>query len=126
MTLELPWPPSVNRAWRSVGGKVLLSRECRDYRRAVMLAVALSPQRWTKFSTGERLAVVVHAFPPDKRRRDIANLDKALMDAIQEAGVIGDDSQVDDLHIVRKKVVKGGKVRVSIMELEQNSDVESK
>ena len=35
------------------------------------------------------------AFPPDRRRRDLDNLLKPALDALQHAGVYEDDSQVD-------------------------------
>lgn len=61
--------------------------------------------------------MVVEAFMPDKRMRDLDNLFKSLLDALVKAGVLVDDSVIDDLRIVRKCVVNGGKVLVSIKEL---------
>ena len=49
-----------------------------------------------------RVAVYVEAHPPDKRRRDLDNLWKGVLDAMQHAQVYVDDNQVDDLHIVRR------------------------
>ena len=98
ITLELPFPPSVNTYWRRVNGKTLIRRSAR-------------------FPAGIRAAVVVEAFMPDRRMRDLDNLFKALLDALVKAGVLVDDSVIDDLRIVRKCVVKGGKVLVSIKEI---------
>jgi crossover junction endodeoxyribonuclease RusA len=36
----------------------------------------------------------VLAYPPDHRRRDLDNLAKAILDALQHAGVYGNDCQV--------------------------------
>jgi crossover junction endodeoxyribonuclease RusA len=41
------------------------------------------------------------AFPPDRRRRDLDNLLKPTLDALQHGGVYEDDSQVD-LLVVRR------------------------
>jgi len=40
------------------------------------------------------LAVEATFTPPDRRGRDVDNLAKALLDALQHAGVMRDDSQV--------------------------------
>ena len=95
ITLELPFPPSVNTYWRRVNGKTLISAKGRAY----AAQVAWMTRRSARFPAGIRAAVVVEAFMPDRRMRDL------------------DDSVIDDLRIVRKCVVKGGKVFVSISEV---------
>lgn len=109
---ELPYPPSVNHYWRRVGFRTLISRGGRRYRRDVVALLAAgraAPLRG-------RLELVVHVFPPDRRRRDLDNLQKALFDALQHAGVYGDDSQIDRLDVRRGPVVPGGKVLVQVTE----------
>lgn len=109
---ELPYPPSVNHYWRRVGFRTLISRGGRRYRRDVVALLAAgraAPLRG-------RLELVVHVFPPDGRRRDLDNLQKALCDALQHAGVYADDSQIDRLDVHRGPVVPGGKVVVQITE----------
>ena len=32
ITLDLPWPPTANRYWRNVNGRMVLSRAGREYR----------------------------------------------------------------------------------------------
>ena len=61
-----------------------------------------------------RLAVEIHAFPPDRRRRDLDNIQKSLLDSIEHAGVIEDDSNVDYLLTIRKRIVQDGNVTVHI------------
>ena len=65
----------------------------------------------------KRLAVQIDAHPPDKRARDLDNMLKAPMDAMQHAGVYDDDSQVDMLTIRRCAIVKGGEIKVAIWEM---------
>lgn len=44
---------------------------------------------------------------PDRRRRDLDNMPKALFDGLTHAGVWTDDSQIDDLRIVRSWAAGG-------------------
>jgi crossover junction endodeoxyribonuclease RusA len=56
--------------------------------------------------------VTIH--PPDRRRRDIDNLQKALLDALAHGGAYYDDSQISRLTVERQHVVPGGKVVVRV------------
>jgi len=114
-TIELPYPPSVNTYWRNIGrGRTIVSKNGRDYHVAVMTAVLVKGRPKT---FGGRLAVEMVVYPPDLRRRDLDNSAKALLDSLTKASVYEDDSQIDDLRILRGKVCKPGKVIVSIREI---------
>ena len=56
------------------------------------------------------------AFPPDRRRRDLDNLQKPLLDALQHAGVYEDDSQIDLLVSRRRELATPSRVQVEITE----------
>ena len=112
MTFDLPFPPSVNTYWRSIGrGRVILSEKGREYRKACLLW--LSRQGVPRIDG--RLAVTLSVFPPDARRRDLDNLPKGLLDALTHAQVIVDDELIDDLRITRGPKQKGGLVQVTIL-----------
>lgn len=113
--LTLPFPPSVNRYWRNVSGKTLISEQGRAYRKHVSASVyAQRPP----LGLTQRLAVDIVALMPDRRRRDLDNLLKATLDALQHAGVYEDDSQIDDLRIVRGQGhAPGGELVVQIREV---------
>lgn len=111
LSLALPFPPSVNHYWRHVGHKVLISAEGRRFRKEV--ADCIPPM----VAMAGRLSITVEVFPPDRRRRDLDNLNKALLDAMQSAGVYEDDEQIDELTIRRRKVVRGGMVRVQLLQI---------
>ncbi len=114
LRLALPWPPSVNHYWRRVGNRTLISKEGHLFRKRVL--ATLSAQHIERM-TGP-LAVRVVAHPPDRRRRDLDNITKALLDALEHGGIYEDDSQIDRLTIERASVVKGGAVIVEINAIE--------
>lgn len=61
--------------------------------------------------------VTIHAWPPDRRRRDLDNILKATLDALEHAKIYENDSQVHDLRIRRMTPFKGGKILVMVTEL---------
>lgn len=102
--LTLPWPPSVNRYWRRRGHRYFISNEGQDFRETVgLICMGLAGS----FKINERLCVKIDAYPPDKRRRDLDNILKALFDSLQHALVYEDDNQIDEIHIVRKSSILG-------------------
>ena len=113
MIATLPWPPSVNRYWRHVGRRVLISREGRTFRRDVcaLLGGSGRPPR------SGRVALAMDAFPPDRRRRDLDNLQKATCDSLAYAGVYEDDSQIDILFVRRCEVVRGGRIEIRVHDI---------
>lgn len=67
------------------------------------------------FGNAERLRVELSVTPPDNRRRDLDNLLKAVLDGLGFAGVYDDDSQIDELLVIRRPVRKGeGGLDVSV------------
>jgi crossover junction endodeoxyribonuclease RusA len=116
-TIELPFAPSVNHYWRHVacpkGIKVLVSEEGKLFREAVGIMCVIARLK----PMDGRLGVLIEVFPPDRRGRDIDNLAKSTLDALQKAGVYQDDEHIDDLHVIRKEVCKGGKIVVTLWEI---------
>ena len=117
LTLDLPYPPSINRYYRHVGRRTLISREGRTFRRNVCALLGGGGPPIRKPPTGGRIALCMDAFPPDRRRRDLDNLAKPTLDAMEHAGVYEDDSQVDLLVIRRREVVPGGRLAAEVIEL---------
>jgi len=52
--------------------------------------------------------------PPDRRRRDLDNVLKSLLDSLEHAGVYTDDSQIRKLSIERSEPVENGRTFVQI------------
>jgi crossover junction endodeoxyribonuclease RusA len=110
--ITLPWPPSVNHYWRAWRGRVLISREGRAYRKDVCAILAGGGFR--RPPPGGRIALCMDAFPPDRRKRDLDNLQKSVLDSLEHAGVYDDDGQIDLLVTRRRKPVVGGRLNVRV------------
>ena len=95
--------------WR---GRMVISKRGRAYRESVRSAVRATEAN--AFPIDGPLRVRIEAFPPDRRRRDLDNLLKAIGDSLEHAGVYRDDSQIVWLLIEKTEIVAGGMVRVTI------------
>ena len=62
-----------------------------------------------------RVEVLIDAYPPDRRKRDLDNLIKPLLDCMEDYGVFQNDEQVDILTIRRRE--KGGYVIIHVSEI---------
>ncbi len=115
IAFTFPYPPTLNHLYgqRRNGGKFIKPPGV-AFKREVAEIVAHAGH---KLISGP-VAVFVAAHMPDKRRRDIMNLEKILSDSMTSAGVWVDDHQVHDFHIVKREIIKGGLVRVVVTELE--------
>jgi len=115
LTLRLPWPPSLNRIWRAVGGRTILSKSARAYK--VQAANALPAGRVVPL-TG-RLIVTCLACPPRALRNqvhDVMNREKLLCDTLTEQRVWLDDSQIDVFLIGRGPESEHGHVDILVSE----------
>lgn len=118
MKLVLPFPPSVNAYWRSpnsgpLKGRTLISAKGRAFQSAACAAIIEQLRRLPKPSTSPA-AVEILLCPPDARRRDIDNYNKALFDALTHAGVWEDDSQVKRMLVEWGPITPKGKVEITI------------
>lgn len=118
ISMVLPWPPSVNMMWRTprtgpLAGRTMLSEDGRKYRRAVADAVL---EHGRPKIGDARVALDIEVRMPDRRRRDLDNIPKAILDGLTHAGVWTDDNQIDDLRVWRSDRM-GGTVVVTITQL---------
>lgn len=122
MKLVLPFPPSVNTYWRApnkgpLAGRHMVSADGRKYQSAACAAIIEQLRRLPKPSA-ELAAVEITLYPPDARRRDLDNYNKALFDALTHAGVWEDDSQVKRMLVEWGPVVPKGRVEITISKYE--------
>ncbi|HFT3208409.1 RusA family crossover junction endodeoxyribonuclease [Klebsiella pneumoniae] len=127
MKFILPFPPSVNSYWRSPNkgtakGKLLVSEAGRKFKHAVRAAIIEQLKAVPKPSASPAEVVIV-LYPPDFRRRDLDNYNKALFDALTYAGIWEDDSQVKRMTIEWGENAKGGRVENTITAFNKVLDV---
>lgn len=100
-TYRLPFPPSVNRIWRAVAGRVVLSKAATAWLKAAHNAM---PAGRVPAPLKGRLIVTITLHAPRKlqgKAWDVANREKILCDFLTKQRVWLDDSQIDSLHIIR-------------------------
>jgi crossover junction endodeoxyribonuclease RusA len=118
--IELRWPPTVNHYYTLSKGKrprKILSEAARAYKKLCHWGML---EQGTPKLKGPKYCVSIFARPPDNRKRDLDNLFKPILDALVEFGAITDDSNVDDLRIVRLNNVKNGSIQVLISEIKND------
>ena len=111
LQLLLPYPPTVNHYWGQSGKHRFIGKRGKEFR----LAVAEACIDANVETLEGRLAVHVALFPPDRRARDVDNVLKPLLDACEHAGCFVNDSQIDELHVIRQEVRKGGACTILII-----------
>lgn len=111
ISITLPFPMSANHMYGRRGSRSFLKPEGRKYKEEVANIVAdMGIETLTT-----PVAVFVVVYMPDKRRRDIMNLEKITSDALTDAGVWLDDCQVHDYHITRHPhTVPGGQLKIVV------------
>lgn len=108
--IQLPYPPSANRLWRNVKGRMVKSAEYRTW-----LSAAVASCRGAVNVPGP-YHLTITATRPDRRRRDIDNLIKPVSDALCAAGVVDDDSAALSVYAAWRDdaPVKHGALLVSV------------
>jgi len=96
--LKLPWPPTVNHYYKRTAKGQVIGEVGKKYRAIVAGELLVN---WRREPLEGRLSVMVTAHAKDARKRDLDNLHKCLLDALEKGGLYENDSQIDDLRIVR-------------------------
>ena len=96
--ISIPFPPSTNSCWRAIGrGRVISSAKYREF--CAEVAGLVEPLGLTCRLEAQ---IVLHA--PTRRKYDIDNRIKPLLDALESAGVFENDEQIDKLAVQRGPV----------------------
>lgn len=123
----LPYPPSVNKYWitrlskrvnpKTGKKKKIVTRTVRVKKYIRDVGFILFRQRNLK-TAKQFLRLELSVYPPDNKKRDLDNICKAVLDALQSSGVCNDDFDIWQLYVERCKVVRGGEVKMKLFSLE--------
>lgn len=111
IVLRLPYPPSVNNYWIASGHRRFISKRGREFKDAVWIYML---EHKIKKLGAEPVQIYIKLHPRSKVLMDIDNCSKAILDSIQDAGIINDDKQVQKLTIERGPMIKNGGCLVTI------------
>ena len=111
--LNFPLPPTINSYYQFHGHRRFVGEAGKKFKFQVAQIVS---QQSIRFGA-EKLSMMVTINFRDKRKQDLSNRIKALEDAMVQAGLFDDDSQIKEIHIYEGEIVKGGRVTVRIKTL---------
>ena len=119
LTIELPFPVSVNSYWQIAGRRLIKTKRARAYIMEVTLYWLNAKMLGAKaFGEDETLAMSIAAHYPVRKGPDcdVDNLLKVLIDAMETAGIYQNDRQIRFIQISREKAKDKtiGSVRVNI------------
>jgi crossover junction endodeoxyribonuclease RusA len=109
-------PVLLNHYYRHVGHRTLISAAGKRYRKDIATIIAASGA----LPMPGRLAVTIEVHPASSRSFDVDGVPKGLLDACTHAGLWPDDSLIDDLHVVRRGVVPGGRIVMTVRTIEKS------
>jgi len=138
ITIELPFPPSVNNYWQVARNRIIKTKQARDYKQTVQLLLLTYHEQIRIWNTrlhkdGSRrpgkdtrtlaLSVAVH-YP--KRRGPLADIDNLLKVSIDclEGFLFENDRQFRHIQISKEKSADtSGHIRVTIKECPDELEV---
>lgn len=113
LSLTLPLPPSVNSYWGFSGHRRFLTLQAREFKAQVAHIVSQQPIRFGS----KRLSVLLVLHFKDRRTSDLDNRLKSCFDALVQADLFDDDSQIDEIVVKRGEIIKDGLCLIKICEL---------
>tara|TARA_R110000737_G_C14303450_1_gene436457 strand:- start:89 stop:460 length:372 start_codon:yes stop_codon:yes gene_type:complete len=105
--LLLPYPPSVNALWRHAGNRTYRTKRYTDWAADAARHIKLQ-HKILKITTPVKVELAVGR--PDRRRRDIDNVVKAVFDLLQHQEILEDDSLIHDFRAYWSDEVVGVQV----------------
>lgn len=88
--IRIPYPPSTNRIWRQGQGRMHKSQQYKDW--LALASWEIRAQLGPKRVITNPFKITVRVERPDRRKRDLDNLLKPILDLIAHYGLIENDS----------------------------------
>jgi len=102
--LTIPFPPTLNHNIGRRGGRYFQSGEYKSFLSQVgWLWLKAVPMNWSKES---RYSVAIELIYNTRRKYDVDNRVKPILDALTRAGAWNDDAQVDEILVARGELDK--------------------
>lgn len=121
ITLDLPYPVSVNAIWRQGRRHVHKSQRYQEWiTQAGLALIAQRPKLACRAISGPYI-MVLEVARPDKRRRDLWNLEKAVSDLLVLHKVIDDDHLCELGSIRWSNRIPTGTCRVTVIKYRQSN-----
>jgi crossover junction endodeoxyribonuclease RusA len=111
--LNFPLPPTINSYYQFHGHRRFVGEAGKKFKAQVAHIVSSQPIRFGN----QKLAMLVVVHFRDRRKQDLSNRIKALEDAMVQAGLFDDDSQIKEIHIKEGAIEKGGRVSVTLKDI---------
>ena len=108
--VEVDWPPSANNNWMIRRGRFVKTNEAACYKRLI----GNLSYTWEKITFLKDIEVSIKAYPPDNRKRDIDNLLKITLVALQETHLFENDEQIRKITIERMHKCDKGKLQIRL------------
>lgn len=108
--LDLPLPPTINSYYQYRGHRRFVGEQGKKFKAQVAHIVSSQPIRFGN----QKLVMLVVIHFRNRRKQDLSNRIKALEDAMVQANLFDDDSQIKEIHIKEGAIEKGGRVFVTL------------
>lgn len=112
--LYTSYPPTVNNYYVKTQRGLFISAKGRKFRDELMVDAVEQLAGMEPIEGSVRVDIIF--WVPDLRKRDLDNLLKPLFDAMTQANIWKDDSQIDQVCIYRGAKVYGGKCYIRVSE----------
>lgn len=112
-TFLLPMPPSVNALYKNISRGRAKTKRYMEW----IIEASLELNRQNVPTLAPPYSIEYAVGRPDKRKRDVANLEKALSDLLVSMDVIEDDSFINDNRQRWAADVPAGMVRCTVESL---------
>lgn len=121
-SFSLPYPSglSVNRYLVRATRQIYLNPKVKQYYREVYWLI--HTYKIPSFEDRD-IEVSIEIYPPTRRRMDVDNCLKVVLDALQNCGMYNNDNQIRKLTIERREVVDNSRLDIEIKGLQYGSEV---